>query len=70
MKETRYLSRHDAAFALSISVSSIDRAIAANQVPAVHLGRRVLVPVEALAELKTNGNVHKNDVITWRKIDG
>jgi hypothetical protein len=41
-------SRKDGAFALSISIRSLDIAVANGQIPVRKLGKRVMIPVESL----------------------
>ncbi len=50
-KEARLLvPRQDAASILSISIRTLDYLIARNELPARRLGRRVLIPRQALEE--------------------
>jgi excisionase family DNA binding protein len=47
----RFLNRQDASAQLGISLSSLQRRISDGTIPAVKLGRRVLIPVAVLSEL-------------------
>jgi len=48
-----FLSRKEAAEALGVSLSSIVRGINAHQIPCAHIGGRVLIPAEFVANLAT-----------------
>jgi excisionase family DNA binding protein len=44
MAEREYLTRQDAVDITTLSITTIDRLIRAGQLPAVRVGRRVLIP--------------------------
>ncbi|GHV83689.1 hypothetical protein AGMMS50212_10290 [Spirochaetia bacterium] len=58
-----YYSRSEVAQIMSISLSSVDRGIQAGRLPFsrfVRVGRRLLLPKEALVELNSLGTVRVN----------